>query len=439
MSRASVALRSFLVFSTLLLFASSASGCSAGGSSDARAAKPVPAAASDLQRDTSPRVSARDSAALVDANTAFAVDAYRWWARARPGQSVFFSPYSVSMVLAMTYAGAAGATASEMAAALHTSLSPARLQPVFDALDLRIAARSPQVALHVASSLWGAVGETYAAAFLDTLATNYGVGIRLEDFARDPDGSRARINAWVSDRTQGAIENLLGPGAIASGTRLVLVNAIAFQGAWAAPFRAGATATAPFTRGDGRTANVATMHAGDLAARFDRTATYDAVELAYQGGRVVMDVVVPTEGSMAPFEAGLTANALASITGGLKTGVIELWLPKFAVRGGSMSFKRMLQDFGMHAAFDARSADFSAIAVDAAAPLYVDDVVHDAYVEVDERGTRAAAATGVGIAATAALRPQETIRVDRPFLFAVRDRPTGTLLFVGRVMDPSAP
>jgi serpin B len=423
-----------------MLFATLAAACAgAGASSDAGAAGAFPVAASELPRDTRPRVSAEDYAELVDANTAFAVDAYRWWARARPGQGVFFSPYSISMALAMTYAGAAGATASEMAAAMRTTLSPARLQPVFDALDLQIASRSPQVALRVASSLWGASGETYRRAFLDTLATNYGAGIRLEDFARDPDGSRERINAWVADRTDGAIENLFGPGTIAPGTRLVLVNAIAFRGAWVAPFPASATAPTPFTRSFGGAVNVATMHASDLAARFERAATYDAVELAYEGDRVVMDIVVPAGGSMASFEAGLTPDALATITGGLRPGVIELWLPKFAVRGGSMSLKRMLQDFGMHAAFDERRADFSAIAANAHAPLYVDDVVHDAYVEVDERGTRAAAATGVGVVATAALRSQETIRVDRPFFFAVRDRSTGALLFAGRVVDPSVP
>ncbi len=393
---------------------------------------------SDLPRDVSPRVSAAESTALVDGNTAFAVDAYRWLGDAQAGRSVVLSPYSISLALAMTYAGAGGVTAREMANAMHYALPASRLEPAFDALDLGLAQSSKEVVLRIAASLWGDPKESYGRAFLDTMAADFGMGIRLEDFAHDANGSRDRMNAWVSEQTDHRIMNLLGPGTIDERTRLVVVDAIDFRGGWATPFRTAATRAEAFTRADGTVVNVPTMFEGQLAARTVRTSEYDAVELPYEGDQMAMDLVAPKRGSFAQFETELTAGELTSIARAMKPAVVELWLPKFAIRRTSTSLEPMLRSFGMNAAFDAGSADFSAIAADAGSPLHIDDVVHAAEVDVDEQGTEASAATGATITATAVFTPQAEIHIDRPFVFLLRDRVTSTVLFIGRVMAPSA-
>ncbi len=405
----------------------------------AQGGQPLSIAKSDVPRDTKPQVSAEEAAALVGGNAAFAVQAYRALCSVAPGQNVFFSPYSVSVALAMAYAGAVGSTATEMANAMHYTLPPEQLHPAFDALALDLASRSDNLTLVVATSLWGYTKENYRTSFLDTIASDYGSGVRLEDFAADPEGSRSEINAWVSDETNQKIANLLGPGTIEPRTRLVLVDAVYFRGEWRSPFNANATNDSDFARENADPVSVPTMRSSDLAARFDQEDAYDAVELAYKGGQVAMDIVVPRSAPLANFEAGLTAEGLQGIVGRMTSGPVDVWLPKFTIHGNATSLKPMLESFGMKLAFDPTRADFSGIADVPAGALSIDDVVHEAYVDVDERGTEAAAATGAVITATAITQAQATIHVDRPFFFALRDVPTGSFLFVGRVMDPSVP
>jgi serine protease inhibitor len=396
-------------------------------------------ARSDLPRDTTPRVRLDTSATLVDGNTAFAVEAYRWLAgaEASSAHNVVVSPYSMSVSLAMAYAGAAGRTATEIAQALHFDLPAADLAAAFDALDLQLVG-AQNVSLRLADSLWGYTNERYGKAFLDTMAKDYGAGVRLEDFASDPAGSRERINAWVSEATDRRITNLLAPGAIDSSTRLVLVNAMVFQGRWATPFAAGATQVAPFTREDGTVVNVPTMARSPLSVRVDRTDAYDAVELPYEGDQIALDVVAPKQGSFERFEADLTGPGLAAIVQAMQPAEIDLRLPKFAITASSTSYRPLLEALGMHAAFDPKAADFSGIAVDARDPLYIADVVHEATIDVDEQGTEAAAATGTTVSATIAVRPGQAISIDRPFVFALRDRTSQAVMFLGRVVDPSA-
>jgi serpin B len=311
------------------------------------------------------------------------------------------------------------------------------LATAFDALDLRLAADARKVTLHTADSVWGYTNERYGSAFLDTIERNFGAGVRLEDFAGDPAGSRERINAWVSDQTDRRITNLLAPGAIDASTRLVLVNAMAFQGRWATPFPASATQAAPFTRADGTEVRVPTMAHGALPVRLARTDGYDAVELPYDGDEIALLIVAPKAGSFDSFEAALSAPGLRATVQALEPAVIDLRLPKFVIRGSASSYRPMLEALGMHAAFDPSAADFSGIAVDVRHPLYVADVVQEAVIDVDERGTEATAATGATLSATIALRPGQAICIDHPFVFALRDRASQTVLFAGRVLDPS--
>jgi serpin B len=408
--------------------------CSTSSSVPAPASSGI--ARSTLARDASPSVSAADLAAAVDGDTEFAIDAYKVLAAASPASNFLFSPHSISVALAMAYAGAGGQTAGEMAAALHYTLPDERLQPAFDALDLQLAQRSESVVLRVANSLWGYEKESFGQGFLDTLARDYGAGVRLEDFADDPDGSRARINAWVADQTDQKIPNLLAAGAVTPRTRLVIANAVYFDGLWQQPFDPRRTADRAFTRPDGTQVNVPTMSASALPAAHARTSAYDAVEIAYDGGEVAMDIVVPKAASLGAFEAGLTSEALGAIVAGLERGPIRLAMPKFTIAGDAVALGPMLQGFGMKRAFVPGEADFAAIARDPGDPLYIGGVTHRAYVSVDESGTEAAAATGVSV--IAAVVPSTAIQVDRAFFFLIRDRPTGAVLFAGHVADPSA-
>jgi serpin B len=324
-----------------------------------------------------------------------------------------------------------------MAAALRYTLPEERLQPAFDALGLELAQRSSSVVLRVANSLWGDEGEAFGQPFLDTLARDYGSGVRLDDFVNDPDGSRDRINAWVADQTDRKIPELLAAGAVTRRTRLILANAVYFHGTWDRPFDPRKSADRPFTRPDGTQVVVPTMSAPAMLASYARTPEYDAIELTYEGGLVAMDVVAPKAGALAAFEAGLTSEALGAIAAALQPAPIQLTLPRFAIGGDPVALEPVLQGLGMKRAFAPGEADFTAIARDPTEPLFLDGVTHRAYVSVDESGTEAAAATGVSVIAS--IVPSVSIPVDRAFFFVIRDVPTGSVLFVGRVADPTAP
>ncbi|HEY8039270.1 MAG TPA: serpin family protein [Polyangiaceae bacterium] len=394
-------------------------------------------ASSTLARDPAPDVSPADQAALEAGNASFAFDLFG--ALRRPSDNVFFSPYSITSALAMTYAGARGGTADELANALHLTLPPERLHPAFDWLDLQLAARAGAAvsdagkpfALHVASSLWGQRGEAWKQPFLDTLAVDYGAAIELADFEHDPRGALGAINAWASGQTAGKIANLLPSGAVDADTRFVLANAIYFDASWAHPFQATATSQATFTRGDASTEEVATMHAVDRFL-YAEGEGWQAVELPYDGDQVAMDVVLPAAASEAAFDAGLTASGFASVVAGLGLAKVHLALPKFAVSGGSVSVRAALEQLGVRSAF-AAGADLGGMCDDA---MFLKDAVHQATLTVDENGTEAAAATG-GVTSTVTPQREATVTVDHPFFFVIRDLPTGTVLFAGKIVEPN--
>ena len=391
----------------------------------------IPEVRSDLSRDQQPQVSATELGQLVEGNTDFAVEVYR-----RAGQgNLFLSPYSISTALAMTYAGAAGTTATQMAAALSFKLPEGKLHAAFNALDLALAARAAAAKgdtipfrLTTANSIWGQEGWSFEQPFLDTLAVNYDAGLRLRDFKADPEAARAEINGWVEDRTNDRIKDLIAEGVITDATRLVLTNAIYFSAAWADPFEASETADRPFFIGGDAQVNVPSLHQR-AGYGYAQGAGYHAAELPYDGGELSMVVIEPDD--LAAFEAGLTGARLREIAASLRGYEVDLTLPKFKLEA-PLPLKDILKDLGMVDAFEG-AADFSRI--DGARDLMITDVVHKGFISVDERGTEAAAATAVIIGDTA-LPESVTLVVDRPFLFFIRDRPTGAILFVGRVVDP---
>ncbi len=406
-------------------------GCGSGAASGS-----TTRIASDLPRDTAPDVPDADLAALVAGNTRFALSLYG--TQSRSG-NLFSSPYSISLALAMAYAGAAGSTASQMATALGYDLPPARLHPAFNALDLALAQRAEGhdgnegFRLRVANAMWGQRGQTFLDAYLDTLAVNYGASMRVVDFAADANAARLAINAWVSEQTANRINNLLPPGAVDALTRLVLTNAIYFLAPWATPFETAQTANAPFTTLAGAGVSVPTMNQR-VNLPYASGDGWQAVDLPYAHEQLSMLLLVPDAGRFAEVEAALDATKLAGVIGGLATRDVSLALPKFHVES-TLSLATALRSLGMTDAFDASLADLSGI--DGRRDLAVSDVLHKAYVTVDEKGTEAAAATAVIIGATSAPDGHVTLTIDRPFVFCVRDRLTGAVLFLGRVADPS--
>ncbi len=385
-------------------------------------------------------MTAAEQTALEEGNASFAFAAFG--ALYDAGSNLALSPYSLSSALAMTYAGAQGATASEIATALDFTLPQAQLHPAFDWLDLQLASRasaglatsqSRPFALHIANSIWARPRSNFQRAFLDTLAVDYGAGVQLVDLAGDPDGATIAINAWVSRETEGRIPDLLPPAAIDPLTVLVLADAIYFDAGWAQPFSKSQSAPGTFTRADGTPVHATTMSEA-VTLPYAAGAGYQAVELAYEGGTVAMDILLPTAGSEASFAAGLTPQSFASITGAMQPTVVGLDVPKFSLHGASSSVAAMLEKLGVHTAFTG-AADFTGI--QAGGGIFIKDVFHQAFVAVDEDGTEAAAATAVVFDDASVIETQAQMNVDHPFLFAIRDLPTGTILFMGWVADPT--
>ncbi|MCR4403956.1 MAG: serpin family protein [Candidatus Acetothermia bacterium] len=387
---------------------------------------------SSKPRETSPQVDQHELEELVTGNSAFALDLYA--ALRGEGGNLFYSPYSISLALAMTYAGARGETERQMGATLHFTLSQDRLHPAFNALDLALASRGRAVSegfrLNRANSLWGQLGYPFLESFLDTLAENYGAGLRLLDFQNRPEESRLVINDWVSDQTAGRIQDLLPEGSIGSDTRLVLTNAIYFKAAWKNPFNESLTQPGPFHLLDGSQATVPLMR---QTATFGYAAGpgYQAVELPYDGDELSMVVLLPEEGRFEEFEGSLEPDRLSAILNELQPQSVELTMPKFRYTS-SFSLRDTLAAMGMPIAFS-ELADFSGM--NGTGGLAISDVIHKAFVAVDEAGTEAAAATAVVIRETAVL-PSIEVRLDRPFIFLIRDIPSGSILFIGRVLNP---
>jgi serpin B len=414
-------------------------GCSAvGGPKGGRA--PGEAIASAKERVASPDVPHADLSELVEGNSAFALDLYRFLAEQQEDDNLFYSPYSISLALAMTYAGARSETAEQMADALHFELPQDDLHPAFNALDQELAQRGEGAEgkddegfrLNIANAIWGQKGYAFLDAFLDILAENYGAGLRVLDFASAPEESRVTINDWVSEQTEDKIENLIPRGLIGPLTRLVLTNAIYFNAAWANPFEENATKEGPFTLLDGSEVTVPMMRQTESFG-YTKGAGYQAVELPYDGREMSMVILLPDSDGFEPFEDSLDAERVQTIVANLEYGQVTLTMPKFEFDSG-FSLKDALMDIGMPAAFS-DEADFSGMTGDRA--LSIADVVHKAFVSVDEEGTEAAAATAVVMVESAMPGQPVEVTIDHPFIFLIRDIKTGAVLFVGRVVHPS--
>jgi len=329
-----------------------------------------------------------------------------------------------------------------MADTLHYTLSQDRLHPAFNALDLELASRGEGAEgqdgegfrLNIVNSIWGQTGYSFLPQFLDILAQNYGAGLRLLDFVKAPEESRGLINDWVSDETEGKIEDLLPPNSITPLTRLVLTNAIYFNAAWLHPFEEELTHDGPFNLLDGGQVTVPMMEQTEFFG-YAQGEGYQAVELPYDGEELSMVILLPEAGRFEEFARALDAQRVASILQDINPEKVHLTMPKFTYESG-FRLKETLAAMGMPAAFTATAADFSGMT--GTCELFIGDVIHKAFVSVDEAGTEAAAATAVVVATSAPPSPVIEVTVDRPFVFTIRDIETNAILFLGHVANPSA-
>jgi serpin B len=397
-------------------------------------------AQSDKQRTTSPDVPASDQAELAGGNSAFAFDLYRLLRKEKEG-NLFYSPYSISLALAMTYAGAHGETERQMADTLHYTLPQDQLHPAFNWLDLELAGRGEGAQgkdgegfqLNIANALWGQEEYAFRPEFLDTLAVNYGAGMRLVDFTGDPEAARVAINNWASDQTEDRIKDLIPAGVIDELTRLVLTNAIYFNAAWAEPFEESQTQNGAFTLLDGSQVTVPMMH-HTASYGYAVGKGYQAIDLPYDGREISMVILLPDEGTFDAFESSLDAEGVDAILNDLTYQEVALTLPKFEVES-DFSLVEALAEMGMPIAFST-DADFSGM--DGTRRLCIGDVLHKSFITVDEAGTEAAAATAVEMKLTSAPMDPVSVSVDHPFIFLIRDIETDAVLFIGCVVNPSA-
>jgi len=416
--------------------AAAMSACGGGGSGGSLS---IAEARSDSERSSKPDVSEADLDELVRGNSAFAFDLYRLLSEG--DDNLFLSPYSISAALAMTYAGARGDTEQEMADALSFSLPQDRLHAGFNALDLALSEqpdlRESQAGdafqLNIANAMWGEQTYEFLPEFLDTLAENYGAGLRLVDFVRNYEQARETINAWVSDQTEERIPELLPEGVLDMYTRRVLPDAIYFKASWLFPFDRELTADSAFHLLDGSDAQTPMMHR-DERSGYGEANGVEVVPLRYEGFGYAMYAILPPEGGFEAFEASLDADKIDAIVDSVGDAFVDLTMPKFEF-DSSFDLPGALKELGMQSAFDPLAANLSGI--DGSEELYISAVVHKAFVAVDEEGTEAAAATGVVTSVTSS-PPHVEVALDRPFLFLIRHQDTGTILFLGRVLDPTA-
>ena len=395
---------------------------------------------------SAPATEVADLGQLVRGNNAFAFDLYR--ALSDGEHNLFFSPFSISQALAMTSAGARGETLRQMEATLHYKLPQSELHPAFNALDLTLSSRgkgppgAPNAAgedgqyfrLNVANAIWGQDGNHFLPEFLDVLAEHYGAGMMAMDFVGAPDESRVRINDWVADETEEKVEDLLAPGVIKDSTRLVLTNAIYFNASWLWPFNPGDTEVRPFHLAEGGTVGVPMMTetTKDFYG-YARGNGYQAVDVPYSWGEMSMTILLPDEGGMREFQGSLSSVLLDQIMASIETDPVTLTMPLFEFES-EFSLGDPLAEMGMPNAFSG-GADFSGMT--GSRDLWISEVVHKAFVSVDEEGTEAAAATGVVTPVSGLSKEPIEVTVDRPFIFLIRDTGTGTVLFLGRVSNPN--
>jgi serpin B len=370
---------------------------------------------------------------MVADNTAFALDLYSH-VSGTPG-NLFFSPFSISTCLAMTYAGARGETETQMRKTLHLSepqeAIPASFAKLFDRLNE--AEKQNGIQLETANALWAQKGEPFLPAFLKTAGGDYRADIQQANFTTEADAVTRRINGWVARKTRDKIRDILSPDSLNDLTRLILVNAIYFNGTWDVRFEKDANSVHPFHLSANTQADAICMTQVSNV-RYSENQDFQAVELSYRGQELSMVILLPQAvDGIGQLEKQLTPAFLDGLLSRMAVERVAIGLPKFKIES-RFTLNDALANMGMPDAFRDKKADFSGMTGNR--DLHISSVIHKAWVEVNEEGTEAAAATVVHMAGRGAPLRAVVFRADHPFLFLIRDRPSGSVLFIGRLANP---
>ncbi|MDD3933764.1 serpin family protein [Methanoculleus sp. UBA303] len=419
--------------SILLLASLVALGCIAAGCTDmpgATSADPVPSAGEET---------ADDPGNVTAGNNRFAFDLYHQLADdpESAGQNLFFSPYSISSALAITYEGARGTTADEIRSVLHLPANDTLRREGFAGIDASLNRGDANYTLRTANALWAEETYPFLPDYIETARRWYSANATNLDFKSSPEASRATINRWVEGQTEDKIRDLLPPGSIDSLTRLVITNAIYFKGTWVDQFDANETREEEFLVSPNETVLVPMMHREDAVYGYTETDTLQVLEMPYahkSGTELSMLVLLPAgDNNLTAAEKVLDAETLADLRESLVRERVRVSFPKFTLET-EYSLPGTLAAMGMSTVFTG-AADLSGM--DGTRNLFITGVFHKAFVDVNEEGTEAAAATGTVIGVTSA-RPDTTpvFKADHPFVFLITENDTGTILFVGRVTNP---
>ncbi|PCC75039.1 serpin B [Nannocystis exedens] len=404
---------------------------------------PGEAVGSDEPRELAPDVTAQELATLAAEERDFALELFKALPASEGNRAI--SPTSLRVAFGMLYEGARTVSEAEVADALHFTLAKPRLHAAMNHIDLELAARElpksgevegdDSVQLRLVNQMFGRLDMQWHAPFLDVLAVHYGSAVHALDFRGDPEGSRVAINAWVAGETAGRIDELLPPGSIFSTVTAVLVNALYLKAPWEQPFES-VEEGAKFTRNDAGEVEVAMMRGVFDTTSYFKGAGVEAAELPLRGSELSMVFILPEAGTFDAYVEGLDGAGLGEVLAGLSPQNLELGVPRFTF-ANAFALRKPLQALGMTNSFELGGGDFLGMSnVDMA----IHDVYHNTFLGVDEKGVEAAAATAIVLQDTEASGGAEvSFTADRPFLFAIRDRGTDTLLWFGRVLDPSAP
>jgi serpin B len=363
---------------------------------------------------------------------------------AKPNENFASAPVSITTALAMTSAGARGDTLDGFNRALRVPLPQADFHGALNTIDRELAARGQGAqgldgkpfTLKLTNQLFAQTGYPLEQPFLDLLAQQYGAGVKLLDFEAQPEASRQSINAFIDFHTSSLIRELLPREAVTVDTRVVLANAVYFNAAWAKKFDPASTRNAPFTMGSGASVPVPMMFVDTVDARTASVGGVDLIELPYEKDEVSMLVVMPALGQLAALEQSLDATKLEGYVSALSPELLQLSMPKFEVKTPS-NLNEALKAEGLEVAYQAGRADFTGLTKLARDEgLHITDVLHEAVIKVSEGGTEAAGATAVIIGRESSAPVARPVDIDRPFLFVLRDRATGVVLFLGHVVDP---
>jgi serpin B len=373
---------------------------------------------------------------VVSSNNKFALKLYTGVAQGEG--NLFISPFSISSALAMAYAGARGNTEAQMADVLHFDLPQERLHPAFYELmqDLRADPEKASYELAIANALWGQIDYEFYQEYIKITEDFYDAGFKEVDFIKERESTRLRINRWVEIRTKDKIKDLIAEDMLNELTRLVLTNAIYFKGKWAFPFDEETTKDDLFTLREGEKVPVPMMHQ-TRNFNYTENETFQALEMPYLGEDLSMVIFLPKKiDGLRELEEMLTERNIENWCSRLKKTKVITYIPKFKM-SSKFSLAETLKLMGMKDAFDSKLADFSGMTPDPVG-LYIFKVMHKAFVDVNEEGTEAAAATSVFYKARWHKKepPKPVFRADHPFIFIIRDMRSESILFMGRLMDP---